>query len=237
MSCDPMEHGIPDPPAPDRVDPPAHARGRTAAVVAASALSLALWGWRLRIAGPDLEYLAWNLALAWIPWVSARLVARARSRLGCAAAAFVWLVFLPNAPYLVTDLVHLRPSPPVPASFDVLLFASFALAGCALAWGSLDAVHARLARAVGRGRAALAIGAVLLLTGFGVYLGRFERWNSWDLVARPRGLLADAAGALGDPHALAFSAVFAAFVGAGYLLLSPPRAAEAVEGEQVAGRR
>jgi hypothetical protein len=119
----------------------------------------------------------------------------------------------------------------------VLLFASFALAGCALAWGSLDAVHARLAPAVGRARAALAVAAVLLLTGFGVYLGRFERWNSWDLVARPRGLLADAAGALGDPRALAFSAAFAAFVGAGYLLLSPPRAAEAVEGERVAGRR
>jgi uncharacterized membrane protein len=149
----------------------------------------------------------------------------------------VWLVFLPNAPYLVTDLVHLRPAPPVPASFDVLLFASFALAGCALAWGSLDAVHARLAPAVGRARAALAIAAVLLLTGFGVYLGRFERWNSWDLVARPRGVLADAAGALADPRALAFSAAFAAFVGAGYLLLSPPRAAGAVEGERVAGRR
>ncbi len=238
MSPDPMEHGIPAPRAPERVHPPAHARGRTAAVVAASGLALALWAWRWRLAASaDLDDLAWNRGLAWIPWVAARLVARARSRLGGAAAAFVWLVFLPNAPYLVTDLVHLRPDPPVPASFDVLLFASFALAGCALAWGSLDAVHARLVAAVGRARAALAIAGVLLLTGFGVYLGRFERWNTWDLVARPRGVLADAAGALGDPRALAFSAAFAAFVGAGYLLLGPPRAPEAVEGERVAGRR
>ncbi|HEX9050885.1 MAG TPA: DUF1361 domain-containing protein [Anaeromyxobacter sp.] len=220
-----MEQAIPEPTPPDRVPPPAHAGGRAAAVLAASALSLALWGVRRRLAGPELDYLAWNLALAWVPWVAARLAARARSRLGSAAAAAVWLLFLPNAPYLVTDLVHLRPDPPVPASFDVLLFASFALAGCALAWGSLDAVHARLAPAVGRARAALAIAAVLLLTGFGVYLGRFERWNSWDLLARPRGVLADAAGALGNPRALGFSAAFAAFVGAGYLLLSPPRAA------------
>lgn len=232
-----MEHAPQPTPAPDRLRPTAHARGRTAAVVAASALALALWTWRRRLAGPELDYLAWNLCLAWIPWLAAQRVARARSRLGCAAAAFVWLVFLPNAPYLVTDLVHLRPDPPVPASFDVLLFASFALAGCALAWGSLDAVHARLAPAVGRARAALGVAAVLLLTGFGVYLGRFERWNSWDLVARPRGVLADAAGALGDPRALAFSAAFAAFVGAGYLLLSPPRATEAVEGERIPGRR
>ncbi len=226
MCPDPMEQEIPDRLRPGRVPPPAHARGRTAAVAAASALSLALWGWRWRLApSSELDYLVWNLGLAWIPWVAARLVARARTRPGRAAAALVWLVFLPNAPYLVTDLVHLRPDPPVPASFDVLLFASFAHAGCALAWGSLDAVHARLVPAVGRARAALAIAAVLLLTGFGVYLGRFERWNSWDLVARPRGLLADAAGALGDPRALAFSAAFAAFMGAGYLLLAPPRAA------------
>ncbi len=223
---------MPDPSVPHRVHPAAPARGRTAAVVAASALALALWGWRARLAGPDLGYLVWNLALAWIPWLAARVVARARTRLARAAAACVWLVFRPNAPYLVTDLVHLRPRPPVPATFDALLFASFALAGCALAWGSLDAVHARLARGFGRARAALAIAAVLLLTGFGVYLGRFERWNSWDLVARPRGVLADAAGALADPRALAFSAAVAAFLGAGYLLVSPPRAAEAVERER-----
>ncbi|HET8540824.1 MAG TPA: DUF1361 domain-containing protein [Anaeromyxobacter sp.] len=227
----PQEHAMPDVSSPGRVRPPAHPRGRTAAVVAASALALAMWAYRWRLAGPDLEYLAWNLVLAWIPWLAARAVARARSALSCAAIGAVWLAFLPNAPYLVTDLVHLRPRPPVPTTFDVLLFASFALAGCALAWGSLDAVHARLARALGRARAAVAIAAVLLLTGFGVYLGRFERWNSWDLVARPRGVLADAAGALADPHALAFSALFAAFVGAGYLLLSPPRRAEALDRE------
>jgi uncharacterized membrane protein len=220
---------MPDASAPDRVHPPAHPRGRTAAVAAVSALALAMWLVRWRLAGPDLAFLVWNLLLAWIPWLAARGLERVRSRAACAAAGAVWLLFLPNAPYLVTDLVHLRPRPPVPASFDVLLFASFALAGCALAWGSLEAVHARLARATGRARAALGVAGVLLLTGFGVYLGRFERWNSWDLVARPRGVLADAASALADPRALAFSALFAAFVGAGYLLLSPASAKASAE--------
>jgi uncharacterized membrane protein len=214
--------------APDRVPPPAHARGRTAAVVAASALATAMWLLRWELAGTlELWFLPWNLFLAWIPWVAARAVERVRSGAACAAAGAVWLLFLPNAPYLVTDLIHLRPRPPVPASFDVLLFATFALAGCALGWGSLEAVHGRLARALGRGRAAAVIAGVLFLTGFGVYLGRFGRWNSWDLVARPRGVLADAVGALSDPRALAFSALFAAFVGAGYLLLAPPAAPQA----------
>jgi uncharacterized membrane protein len=106
-------------------------------------------------------------------------------------------------------------------SYDVLLFASFALAGCALAWGAIEIVHGRLVRGLGRRRAAAAVAVVLLLTGFGVYLGRFLRWNSWDVVARPHAVLADAAAALADPRALAFSLLFAAFVGAGYLLLSP----------------
>lgn len=221
-----------DPAAPTRVPPPAPPRGRTAAVIAASALAAAMWLLRGKLAGGlDLWFLGWNLFLAWVPWVAARAAVRARARAAALAAGAVWLLFLPNAPYLVTDLVHLRPRPPVPASYDVLLFATFALAGCALGWGSLEAIHARLARALGRARAALAVLAVLLLTGFGVYLGRFERWNSWDLVARPRGVLADAVGALDDPRALAFSVLFAAFVGAGYLLLAPPRAAQAEAGE------
>ncbi len=205
------------------------ARGRTAAVLALSALAAAMWLARWTWAGPGLWFLPWNLLLAWIPWLSAQAIARGRGRGGLAALSAVWLLFLPNAPYLVTDLVHLRPRPPVPASYDVLLFASFALAGCALAWGAIELVHARLARAIGRARAAAAVGAVLLLTGFGVYLGRFGRWNSWDLLGRPRALLADAAGALGDPRALAFSLLFAAFVGAGYLLLAPPRPERALD--------
>src|SRR5512133_1596649 len=214
---------MPEGSTPDSVIPATAGRGRTAAVAACSALAGAMWLARWSWAGPGLGFLAWNLVLAWVPWLSARRLAGARSRGALAGLGAAWLLFLPNAPYLVTDLVHLRPRPPVPASLDVLLFASFALAGCALAWGSLDAVHAPLVRALGRARAALAVAGILLLTGFGVYLGRFERWNSWDLLARPRGVLTDAAGALGDPRALAFSAAVAAFVGAGYLLLAAPR--------------
>lgn len=113
----------------------------------------------------------------------------------------------------------------------MLLLASFALAGLALGWGAIEIVHARLAGALGRARAAGAVAVVLLLTGFGVYLGRFGRWNSWDVLARPRAVLAAAAEALGDPRALAFSVLFAALVGAGYLLVSPPPPARALDRE------
>lgn len=201
-------------------------------MLAASALAVAMWLARWGYAGLDLWFLPWNLFLAWVPWLAARRLAGVRSAAARVLVGIVWLLFLPNAPYLVTDLVHLRPRPPVPLSFDVLLFATFALAGCGLAWGSIALVHERLARAFGRARAAAAVALVALLTGFGVYVGRFLRWNSWDLVVEPRAVLLDAAGALADPRALAFSALFAAFVAAGYLLVAPPRRAAEVERER-----
>ncbi|HSN90881.1 MAG TPA: DUF1361 domain-containing protein [Anaeromyxobacteraceae bacterium] len=205
----------------DRVIPPAPCRGRLAAVSLASALALSMWAARAGWAGPRLLFLVWNLGLAWVPWLAARALSRASSAAGSAALGALWLLFLPNAPYLVTDLVHLRARPPVPPWFDLLLFAGFGLAGCALAWASIEIVHARLALALGRARAATAIAVVLFLTGFGVYLGRFLRWNSWDVVSEPGALLAGAAAALASPRALAFSALFGAFVGAGYLAAAP----------------
>jgi uncharacterized membrane protein len=199
-------------------------RGRTAAVVALTGVALALWVARgAWTGGPDFEWFLWNLALAWVPWVAARGLRHARGLPAIVATAAVWLLFLPNAPYLVTDFVHLRARPPVPLWFDVLFFAAFALAGCGLCWAALEEVHGRLARALGRTWAAVAIAAVHPLVGFGVYLGRFDRWNSWDLLVRPRALLSGAVEALGDPRALAFSAAFGLLVGAGYLLISPCR--------------
>lgn len=207
----------------DRVPPSTRSRGRTAAVLGVSMLALAMWAARAAWARPALEFLLWNLFLAWIPWLAARAFAVARVRLALAASGAVWLLFLPNAPYLITDLVHLRPRAGVPHWYDVLLFGAFALAGCVLGWASLEAVHRRVARALGPFRAAGVVTVVLFLTGFGVYLGRFLRWNSWDVVARPSALAAEAAAALATPRALVFSALFGAFVGAGYLVFSPPR--------------
>jgi uncharacterized membrane protein len=204
----------------DRVRPLAAGHGRTAAVLVVSGLAVAFWIARAWFAGPRLVFLLWNLALAAIPWVAARGLAAARSPSSLAAAAVPWLLFLPNAPYLVTDLIHLKARPPVPIWFDVLLFASFALAGCALGWASLEKVHIRLTRTLGPARSTAAIAAAIFLAGFGVYLGRFDRWNSWDVLMRPGDLLSGAAAALVTPRALVFSALFAAFVGAGYLLFA-----------------
>lgn len=209
--------------APHRVTTPARVRGRAAAALAVPAVAAALWVVRTTWAGVALEFLPWNLFLAGIPWVAALAFVAARGRAALAASGAAWLLFLPNAPYLLTDLVHLRPRAGVPHSFDVLLFGAFALAGCVLGWSSLELVHTRLARALGRVRAAAVVVLVLFLVGFGVYLGRFLRWNSWDVVVEPGALAAEAVAALATPRALAFSLAFGALVGAGYLVFNPPR--------------
>ena len=134
-------------------------------------------------------YLLWNLFLAIVPVVSAaglRLVARRPGITVVKVAVFcVWLAFLPNAPYLVTDLKHLTFYPPIPLWFDVALFASFAATGVLLAYASVADIEvvagSRFGRTVG---SAVAVGS-LLLCGVGVYVGRFLRWNSWDILTAP----------------------------------------------------
>jgi uncharacterized membrane protein len=214
---------MPAPSRIDRVPVSTRSRGRAAAVLGVSMLALAMWAARAAWARPELGFLPWNLFLAWIPWFAALGFAASRAPAALAASGAVWLLFLPNAPYLVTDLVHLRPRSGVPHWFDVLLFGAFALAGCVLGWASLEVVHRRVARALGPLGAAGVVAIVLFLTGFGVYLGRFLRWNSWDVVTRPVALAAEAAAALATPRALVFSVLFGLFVGVGYLVFSPPR--------------
>jgi uncharacterized membrane protein len=153
---------------------------------------------------PTYLFLAWNLLLAWIPLLcSTTLRALDRRRALPApllvAGAAAWLLFVPNAPYLVTDFVHLRPRPPVPVVVDVALLAIAAAAGLLLALRSIVDVRAVLAARFGARAAELVVVATCVLTGVGIYVGRFRRWNSWDVVTRPRARAADLWSVLHDP--------------------------------------
>lgn len=201
-----------------------------AALVLASLLCALLIGLRIvhsRQVGHG--FLLFNLALAWLP-VSAALAAynlrRGRSRIGhvlvigCAA---VWLVFLPNAPYLVTDLIHLQPAPGVPFWYDVIMLSTFAWTGLFLGLVSLVAMQAVVRRTSGQAVSWLFVLAAILLTGYGIYVGRFLRWNSWDVVLNPWPLAATAMDYLRHPlahyQATVFSLITAAVFGAMYVML------------------
>lgn len=171
-------------------------------------------------AGRPLSFLVWNLFLAAIPVVAALSARHFAKRIWFWPLILLWLVFLPNAPYIVTDLMHIRTTRPSNLWLDVLLLGSAALTGLfaglvALRWAQ-EAVARRLSSRLGW---LLVIGASLLC-GFGVYLGRFQRWNSWDIVTRPTELLAEAWSALAETHVLAFSVLFSAVLFAGYAALT-----------------
>jgi uncharacterized membrane protein len=141
-------------------------------------------------------FLVWNLILAWAPYGWSLAAAALHRRRSAAwwqllVPAALWLLFFPNAAYLVTDFVHLRPKEPIPLWFDIGLLASFAWSGCFLAVASLRAMQALVAAYLGRVVSWLFVAAVFGLNGLGIYLGRFLRWNSWDIFLEPHGVLSD----------------------------------------------
>jgi uncharacterized membrane protein len=151
-------------------------------------------------------FLTWNLFLAWIPWVFSWLAYRAyrkSSRVNLLVVLYgsAWLLFFPNAPYILTDFLHLQERAPVPLWFDLLLIFSFAWAGLFLGFNSLFSMQELVREKRGPLVGWLFALAVLAVSSFGIYLGRFLGWNSWDVLVDPRGLAADVLGRLAHPLA------------------------------------
>jgi uncharacterized membrane protein len=135
----------------------------------------------------------------------------------------LWLLFLPNAPYILTDLIHLAPRPHVPLWFILALLLSCAGTGAMLGYLSILDVHAVVEEKFSKTTGwAVAISS-LLLCAFGIYLGRFLRWNSWDALANPLQLLRSIVRQFIDPsvhpHPLGVTVVFGLGLILGYLAL------------------
>ena len=151
------------------------------------------------------RFLLWNLFLAWIPLVAALAVyeghRRGASLLRQLLLAAIWLAFLPNAPYLLTDYVHLGSRDDAPLWFDIVLFGSFAWTGMLLGFLSIFVMQAIVRAAAGPLWSWVLVGVSLAASSFGIYLGRSLGWNSWDFVVRPGALLQDIWDRLTDPLA------------------------------------
>jgi uncharacterized membrane protein len=179
-----------------------------------------------RVGEPAFTFLTWNLFLAWVPFGLSLCVAAVHAHGGPRPLLWVfgagWLLFLPNAPYILTDFIHLGRIGGAPLWFDAALIGTFAAAGLALGLASLLVVHhivdARSGRIVGW---TVAVSS-LVLSAIGVYLGRFPRFNSWDVVTDPHGLLAVVlqrlADPLGNPFLLQFAVVMSILLLGSYLL-------------------
>jgi len=170
--------------------------------------------------------LLWNLFLAWIPFALALRVYEGYRRRAAAlslwAGGLLWLVFFPNAPYIVTDFKYLRDWTGAPIWYDAVLLSAAAGGGLLLGFASLYMMQAVIRRALGTVYAWLFAVGVLGLSSFGVYLGRIQRWNSWDVFTRPRVLATDLwsgiVNPLEHPKVIAGTIVFTVFLAATYLV-------------------
>lgn len=141
-------------------------------------------------------YLLWNLFLAWVPLLFvagwAQLIHKRNwSDWRAVLLLGLWLIFLPNSFYIVTDFIHLYDPHHTDLITAAVMYTGFAVTGLVLGLISLGMVHRELLRRVAARIAALIIGGVILLSSFAIYLGRDLRWNSWDVVFNPAGILFD----------------------------------------------
>jgi uncharacterized membrane protein len=197
-------------------------------LVLASGLCVSLLAVRSWYSGAEgYRFLVWNLVLAWIPFLLALVLydgyRHRRSAVGLAPVAALWLLFLPNAPYMVTDLVHLGHIPGAPLWFDGGMIASFAGTGLLLGLASVFLVHSVVRDLLGSAAGWVALLPVLGLCSLGVLVGRFGRLNSWDALVRPHRLGDLLAGPLADPsahgRALAVALFYTAFLAVAYVVL------------------
>jgi len=138
-------------------------------------------------------FLNWNLFLAWIPLLLSSFIRvfHIKSKISLVFIIIVWILFFPNSPYILTDLFHLRARNAVPIWYDLIVILSYAWTGLICGFISLHDIEKRLSDFGKKNRINAVIVLFLFISSFGVYLGRFLRWNSWDVLNNPFGLFSD----------------------------------------------
>lgn len=170
-----------------------------------SLMACGFFAFRVNYSGSyNYSNLLWNLFLAWLPYIfsviASSLYGVEPKRWGFIFLFVVlWLVFFPNAPYIVTDFYYLDPRPPIPLWFDISLIAIFAFTGCFLAIASLRMIHLMIDKSLGKILGWLFALFSLGLASLGVYLGRFGRFNSWDIFIAPKSLIREIVGNIFNP--------------------------------------
>ena len=194
-----------------------------AALGATTALAVAL-GVTDPLGNPDYprRFMIWNLFLAWLPMIAAIGHRLAVARWLRWTVLAVWVAFLPNSPYLITDLSHLSDGDGA-LWRHVLQFGFAAWTGTLLGVVSLRIVHADVERHHGRLAGWALVVASTGLCAVGVVIGRFQRWNSWDLITRPDAVAASTfewvRSPISDVRSTGVALAVAAFFGLAYLTI------------------
>lgn len=175
------------------------------ALLLSNTVSLVLFA--IRVFGADsfrFGFMFWNLLLGAVPLVFAIwLVKSLRKRVWLSwqnlALTILWLAFLPNSFYILTDYIHIHLTGEINILFDVVLFFSCIFNAYVFGFWSLYLVHREIQKRLKIHQANLIVAATLFISSFAIYMGRYQRWNSWDVLAHPFGLLFDVSDRLTNP--------------------------------------
>jgi len=197
-------------------------------MVGASIISIFLVVARMAVSDSRLHTnLVFNLLLAWIPFILSYIIyvmswKRSLLYFFLPITAFLWLIFFPNAPYILTDLQHLsHQTASAPLWYDVIVMIWFSWTGLLLGLVSLYLMHDIVQRKYGRTIGWVFVFVVSAASSLGVYLGRFVRLNSWDILQDPGEIAVSLLGLVIDPslRLFAFTSLFAIFYLFVYLTL------------------
>ncbi|MBN2613772.1 MAG: DUF1361 domain-containing protein [Bacteroidales bacterium] len=148
-------------------------------------------------------FLLWNLFLAMVPmFISYYLESKPviqNYRIKFYALLLIWLLFLPNAPYIITDFFHLYERPGIPQWYDLIIITIFSWNGIIAGFLSLQTIQKIVTSQTSKRTGWIFVTAMLILTGFGVYIGRYLRYNSWDILIMPVPLFKDITAILFNP--------------------------------------
>lgn len=164
-------------------------------------------------------YLVWNLFLAWLPLVLVALLLRSlRSQQWSAwlpmLLTLFWLLLLPNSFYMVSDFIHIQDVQRHNLLYDVVMFTAFIFTAALVGFCSLYMVQSELRKRMSLRLSGLMVATILFLCSFAIYLGRDLRWNSWDVLVNPAGILFDVSDHLIHPfqHGDMFTTTISFFV-------------------------
>lgn len=152
-------------------------------------------------------YILWNILLAFIPFFISSILIFKTDKNNIIKPFFIisfilWLIFLPNAPYVITDFIHLGRVHAVPVMYDIFLLFTSAATALLMGLYSLFHMEKMLLLKFSKKVTNILITIIILFTSFGMYLGRFLRFNSWDLFISHNSLVFGIWNALSNPNNL-----------------------------------
>jgi uncharacterized membrane protein len=170
-------------------------------------------------------FLVWNLFLAWIPIILIYFTSEKTKKVWLPIILILWIMFFPNTPYLITDLKHLNHSLPfIEYWLDLFILSITSLLGFLLTVFAIFQIKNKLSYFIPKKLTSIFIIFIIIVSGFGVFLGRFERLNSWHIITNTKEVFNTTINVLktivNEPKNLIFVLLFSLTIGFLYLIVN-----------------